>query len=110
MSFSGTLTQTFDVYRRGAVEVNAGGEEIRRISDVPISSGNAGLIQPVSGKEIIKDRDVVIATLLLFCDYGIDIEATDTIESNGTRYEVVNVENAGGANHHLEVALKEVRV
>lgn len=65
-------------------------------------------IQPVSRSEFIDGRVRSDAEYTVFLDYMEGVREEDRIKISGTVYEIVEVKNAAGHYHHLELGVKRV--
>ena len=97
------LTGTCDVSRQAAGQDALGQRNGAWADD---STGNPCLLQPKSGKEFKRDDRVVVSTLKLFLQPGVDVTEDDRIVPGGKTYNVLFVWDAAGRGHHLELDLE----
>ena len=107
MAFAELLTQTCTVVER--TKVAEGGYGRSSYSEVLVP-GVACLMQAdLRGREIKVGAEVKIAGFIVYLENR-TLTEIDQIEKDGQRYGVLQVQDAGGQGHHLEVLLERVRM
>lgn len=101
--FGNLLNRTCSILRPSRSDGWGGGTSYETIA-----TGVPCRLQPASGREWLDGAVRGEATHRLFLGKGVSVRASDIVDINGTRYDVVPpVADAGGQGHHLELALKE---
>ncbi len=111
MSFAGLLRHTVTVYRRTDTgdrdEYNQPAVEL-----VAVGTWRC-LIQPRSAREQpqVLQAGVVVADHTIFGGPFAMLEADQLVPEppDGRRFEVMTIDDAGGQDHHLEVAARVIR-
>ena len=67
------------------------------------------LLDETQGKELPKEKDIVITDATLFLLGGQDITEDDRVVVGSVIWEVLYVGNPGGKNHHKECAVRRVK-
>lgn len=65
-------------------------------------------IQPVSQSEYLNGKIRSEADFVVFLDYIEGVSSADRITIDGCIYEIVEVKNAAGHSHHLELGVKKL--
>lgn len=107
MAFTELLTQTCTVVQR--TKLPAGNYGRAAYSEV-LTTGVACLLQAdLRGREIKVGAEVKIAAFVLYLDNR-TLTEQDQIEKDSQRYNILQVVDAAGQGHHLEVLLERVRM
>jgi len=105
MAYLDQLKHTVEVWRRSAGAQNDYGEAIdtwAKITDITC------LVQPKGGNVAREESGILItSTHKLFCLIGTNIRVGDKIKYSSKFFDVLNVKDAAGQNHHLESDLRE---
>ncbi|KKM21194.1 hypothetical protein LCGC14_1637870 [marine sediment metagenome] len=107
MAFTELLAQTCTVVER--TKVAGGGYGRSGYSEVLVPDVPCLMQADLRGREIKVGAEVKIAGFILYLDNRALTEQ-DQIEQDGQRYGVLQVQDAGGQGHHLEVLLERVRM
>lgn len=105
----GVLTERATIKRHSG-SVNEAGESLRD-STTTVASDVPCRIVRMSGAELRRqNRVAVVGQYTCFLPYGVDVGEADQIIVGGTTYEIEFVsDDPGGAAHHTEVTVKEIR-
>lgn len=107
MSFAELLTQTCTVVER--TKAAAGGYGRATYTEVLIPNVACLMQADLRGREIKVGTEVKIAGFVLYLENR-TLTEQDEIEQDGQRYGILQVQDAGGQGHHLEVLLERVRM
>lgn len=65
-------------------------------------------IQPISYSQMTDGKTRGDAEYTVYLNYGADIAEADRVKVDGVTYEVVDVRDAAGHHHHIELGVRRI--